>query len=344
MNKNNQKHYNIAVVGATGNVGNNILRVLDERQFPINNIYALASQHSIGKEIGFSDKENLTVDSIKNFDFSKANIAIFAAGSKVAKEFATIATNNKCIVIDNSSYFRMHCDVPLIVPEVNKDSIKDFQKSYIIANPNCVAAPLVMALKPLHDLFNIKRVVVATYQSVSGAGKKAMDELYEQTKGIFVYQKASPNCFSRQIAFNAIPHIDLFDENGFTKEENKITGEVKKILSDDNIEIVATCVRVPIFIGHSIAVNIEFHNQISVEKALTSLKNAPGVILSDYNDSSKYATPIEVAGKDPVYISRVRRDPSVKNGICMWVVSDNMRKGAALNAVQIAEILVDQYL
>ena len=336
--------YKIAVVGATGNVGSNILKILDERNFPVDEIYALASRQSIGKQVSFGERKNLTVDAVENFDFSQANIAIFAAGSEIAKRYVPIAVKNKCVVIDNSSYFRMHNDVPLIVPEVNSDAVKDFNDSHIISNPNCVAVPLVMALKPLHDLSVITRVVVSTYQSVSGAGKKAMDELYEQTKGVFVYKKIAPSHFSRQISFNVIPQIDSFDENGFTKEENKIREEVKKILGSNNIEVVPTCVRVPVFIGHSISVNIEFEKNIDLEKALTALKKTPGVVLSDYQDSFKYTTPVECAGKDPVYISRVRRDPSVENGICMWIASDNMRKGAALNAVQIAEVLISSYL
>jgi aspartate-semialdehyde dehydrogenase len=339
-----QNSYNIVVVGATGNVGSNILKILDERNFPVDEIYALASRQSIGKQVSFGERKNLTVDAIENFDFSQADIAIFAAGGEVAKKYAPIAAKNKCIVIDNSSYFRMHSDVPLIVPEVNADAIKDISAPCIISNPNCVAVPLVMALKPLHDLSLITRVVVSTYQSVSGAGKKAMDELYEQTKGVFIYKKTSPKQFSRQIAFNVIPQIDSFDENGFTKEENKIREEVKKILGSNKIEVVPTSVRVPVFIGHSISVNIEFEKNITLEKTLNALKKAPGIILSDYQDSFKYTTPIECAGKDSVYVSRVRRDPSVKNGICMWLASDNMRKGAALNAIQIAEILKNKYL
>lgn len=333
--------YNVAVVGATGNVGTAMLAILAERNFPIDTIHAIASRQSIGKEVSFGEERILKVKSLDDFDFTHVDIALFSPGGSVSAKYAPIAAAAGCVVIDNTSHFRMHSDIPLIVPEVNGDQIKHYKNKNIIANPNCSTIQLLMALKPLHDLAKIKRVVVATYQSVSGAGKDGMDELYEQTKAILTYKKVAPEKFSRQISFNLIPQIDTFDEDGFTKEENKMRNEVKKILSPD-IEVVATCVRVPVFVGHSEAVNIEFHDQISVDNAAKALSKMSGVVVLKQND--KFSTPIDCVGEDAVYVSRLRKDPSVEHGLCLWVVADNVRKGAALNAVQIAEVLVRDYL
>ncbi len=333
--------YNVAVVGATGNVGTSMLSILAERNFPIANIYAIASRSSLGKEISFGEERILKIQSLDNFDFSGVDIALFSPGSAVSSKYAPIAAAAGCVVIDNTSYFRMNHNIPLIIPEINGNQIQFYKKRNIIANPNCAVIGLLMALKPLHDLVAIKRVVVATYQSVSGAGKQGMEELFEQTKGILTYKKMNTQKFSRQIAFNLIPQIDSFEQNGFTKEENKIRDETKKILSSD-IEVVATCVRVPVFIGHSVAVNIEFCDQISVKEAIKSLKKMPGVVIVESLES--FNTPAECAGEDAVYVSRVREDYSVKNGLCLWVVFDNIKKGAALNAVQIAELLIKNYL
>jgi len=333
--------YSVAVVGATGNVGTSILEILAERNFPVDTIQAVASRQSLGKEVSFGEERILKVKSLDNFDFSNVKIALFSPGGAVSAKYAPIAAAAGCIVIDNTSHFRMYPDVPLIVPEVNGAQIKDYKKKKIIAYPKCSKIQLIMALKPLHDLVKIKRVVVATYQSVSGAGKKGMDELYEQTKAIFSYKKVPPEKFSRQIAFNLIPQIDVFDEDGFTKEENKMRNEVKKILSPD-IEVVATCVRVPVFVGHSEAVNIEFYDEITVDNAIKVLSKMPGVMV--FKQQDKFSTPIECVGEDMVYVSRIRKDLSVEHGLCLWVVSDNVRKGAALNAVQIAELLVKEHL
>ena len=335
--------YNIAVVGATGAVGREMLQTLSERNFPINNIYALASKASIGREVSFGDDKILKVLPLDEFDFEKVDIALFSVGSDIAKKFAPIAGKKGCIVIDNSSCFRMDKDVPLIVPEVNPDAIKGFNKKNIIANPNCSTIQLVVALKPIHDYFKITRVVVSTYQAVSGAGKPAMDELFTQTKGVFVNDQATPEQFTKKIAFNVIPHIDDFMDDGFTKEEWKMRVETKKIL-DPNINLVAQCVRVPVFIGHSEAVFLECEKDISVTKVRSLLREADGVTVIDHRADEGYVTPIEVAGEDDVYISRIRKDPSVKNGIIFWCVGDNLRKGAALNTVQIAELLVSQKL
>ena len=335
--------YNIAVVGATGAVGREMLQTLSERNFPINNIYALASKASIGREVSFGDDKIIKVLPLDEFDFDKVDIALFSVGSDVAKKFAPIARKKGCIVIDNSSCFRMDKDVPLIVPEVNPDAVKGFNKKNIIANPNCSTIQLVVALKPIHDNFKINRVVVSTYQAVSGAGKPAMDELFTQTKGVFVNDQATPEQFTKKIAFNVIPHIDDFMDDGFTKEEWKMRVETKKIL-DPNINLVAQCVRVPVFIGHSEAVFLECEKDISVTKVRSLLREADGVTVIDHRADEGYVTPIEVAGEDDVYISRIRKDPSVKNGIIFWCVGDNLRKGAALNRVQIAELLVSQKL
>jgi len=332
----------IAVVGATGNVGREILNILDERMFPCEEVVALASRKSIGRELSYGDKL-LKVKDLETYDFSGTDIALFSAGSKISEKYGPIAAKSGTVVIDNSSFWRYHDDVPLIVPEVNPDAVKDFKKRGIIANPNCSTAQLVVVLKPLHDVAKINRVVVSTYQSVSGAGNAAMEELFNQTKGIFVNQAPEPENFTRQIAFNVIPHIDVFMDDGYTKEEWKMLSETKKIV-DKNIQLTATCVRVPVFVGHSEAVNIEFEKSISPEKARSILRKAPGVMLVDNPEDEKYITPLECVGDYATFVSRVRVDSTVKNGLSMWVVSDNLRKGAALNAVQIAELLINKKL
>ncbi|MEL0231808.1 MAG: aspartate-semialdehyde dehydrogenase [Hyphomicrobiales bacterium] len=332
----------IAVVGATGNVGREILNILDERMFPCEEVIALASRKSIGRELSYGDKL-LKVKDLETYDFSGTDIALFSAGSKISEKYGPIAAKSGTVVIDNSSFWRYHDDVPLIVPEVNPDAVKDFKKRGIIANPNCSTAQLVVVLKPLHDVAKINRVVVSTYQSVSGAGNAAMEELFNQTKGIFVNQAAEPENFTRQIAFNVIPHIDVFMDDGYTKEEWKMLSETKKIV-DKNIQLTATCVRVPVFVGHSEAVNIEFEKSISPEKARSILRKAPGVMLVDDPEDEKYITPLECVGDYATFVSRVRVDSTVKNGLSMWIVSDNLRKGAALNAVQIAELLINKKL
>jgi len=330
----------LAVVGATGNVGREILNILDERMFPCDEVVALASRKSMGRELSCGDKI-LKVKDLETYDFSDIDIALFSAGSKISEKWGPIASSAGTIVIDNSSFWRYHDDVPLIVPEVNPDDIKDYKKRGIIANPNCSTSQLVVVLKPLHDFAKITRVVVSTYQSVSGAGNAAMEELFNQTKGIFVNQAAEPENFTRQIAFNVIPHIDIFHDDGYTKEEWKMLSETKKII-DKNIKLTATCVRVPVFVGHSEAVNIEFEKPISPEKARALLRDSPGVMLVDDPEDEKYVTPIECVGDYATFVSRVRGDITVKNGLAMWVVSDNLRKGAALNAVQIAELLLNK--
>lgn len=330
----------IAVVGATGNVGREILNILDERMFPCDEVVALASRKSMGRELSYGDKI-LKVKNLETYDFSDIDIALFSAGSKISEKWGPIAASAGAIVIDNSSFWRYHDDVPLIVPEVNPDDIKYYKKRGIIANPNCSTSQLVVVLKPLHDFAKIKRVVVSTYQSVSGAGNAAMEELFNQTKGIFVNQVAEPENFTRQIAFNVIPHIDIFHDDGFTKEEWKMLSETKKII-DKSIKLTATCVRVPVFVGHSEAVNIEFEKSISPEKARAILRDSPGVMLVDDPEDEKYVTPIECVGDYATFVSRVREDITVENGLAMWVVSDNLRKGAALNAVQIAELLLNK--
>jgi aspartate-semialdehyde dehydrogenase len=332
----------IAVVGATGNVGREILNILDERMFPCEEVIALASRKSIGRELSYGDKL-LKVKDLETFDFSGTDIALFSAGSKISEKYGPIAAKSGTVVIDNSSFWRYHDDVPLIVPEVNPDAVVDFKKRGIIANPNCSTAQLVVVLKPLHDVAKINRVVVSTYQSVSGAGNAAMEELFNQTKGIFVNQAPEPENFTRQIAFNVIPHIDVFMDDGYTKEEWKMLSETKKIV-DKNIKLTATCVRVPVFVGHSEAVNIEFEKSISPEKARSILRKAPGVMLVDDPEDEKYITPLECVGDYATFVSRIRVDSTVKNGLSMWVVSDNLRKGAALNAVQIAELLINKKL
>ena len=336
--------YRVAVVGATGNVGREILNILAERQFPLDEVAAVASSRSTGDVIDFGDNgEELRVKNLDHFDFSGWDIALFAAGSEVSNVYVPKAAQSGCTVIDNSSLYRMDPDVPLIVPEVNPEAIAGYAKKNIIANPNCSTAQLVVALKPLHGAARIRRVVVATYQSVSGAGKRGMDELFEQSRNIFVGDPNEPEFFTKQIAFNVIPHIDTFLEDGSTKEEWKMMVETKKIL-DPRIKLSATCVRVPVFVGHSEAVNIEFENEISAEQAQEILRGAPGVMLVDKREDGGYVTPVEAVGEYATYVSRVRDDPTVENGLSLWVVSDNLRKGAALNAVQIAELLGRKHL
>ena len=336
--------YRVAVVGATGNVGREMMQVLAEREFPCDEMAAVASPRSTGTEIEFGDTGRmLKCKNIEHFDFAGWDIALFAAGSGPAKLYAPKAAAAGCVVIDNSSLYRMDPDVPLIVPEVNPDAIDDYTKRNIIANPNCSTAQLVVALKPLHDVARIKRVVVATYQSTSGAGKAGMDELFAQSRAIFVGDPVEPAKFTKQIAFNVIPHIDVFLEDGSTKEEWKMVVETKKIL-DPAIKLTATCVRVPVFVGHSEAVNIEFEKEISAAEAQDILREAPGVMLIDKREDGGYVTPIECVGDAATFVSRVREDPTVENGLSMWVVSDNLRKGAALNAVQIAELLGRRHL
>ena len=334
--------YKIAIVGATGNVGHEMLDILDERGFPTDEVIALASRRSQGKEVSFGEKR-LKVQALENFDFSGTDIALMSAGGAVSKEWAPKIAARGCVVIDNSSAWRYDADVPLIVPEVNADAIDGFAKRNIIANPNCSTAQLVVALKPLHDKARIKRVVVATYQSVSGAGKAAMDELFDQTKSVFVADPIEAKKFTKRIAFNVIPHIDVFMEDGTTKEEWKMVAETKKML-DPKIKLTATCVRVPVFVGHAEAVNLEFENEISADEARDILREAPGCLVVDKHEDGGYVTPFECAGEDATYISRIREDPTVENGLSLWVVSDNLRKGAALNTVQIAELLVNRGL
>jgi len=335
--------YRVVVAGATGNVGREMLNILAERQFPVDEIAALASRKSIGTECSFGDKTVKTQD-LDTFDFTGWDIALFAVGSEATKKYAPIAAKAGCIVIDNSSLYRYDPDVPLIVPEVNADAIFGYAKKNIIANPNCSTAQMVVALKPLHDRATIKRVVVSTYQSVSGAGKEGMDELWDQTKGIYVPgQERAPKKFTKQIAFNVIPHIDVFMEDGQTKEEWKMVAETKKIV-DPKIKVTATCVRVPVFVGHSEAINIEFEEHLDEEEARDILREAPGVMVVDKRENGGYITPIECVGEFATYISRIRQDPTIDNGINLWCVSDNLRKGAALNAVQIAEVLGQRVL
>ncbi len=334
--------YKIAVVGATGNVGREILDILAQREFPAREVVALASRNSLGKQVSFGEEQILNVEVLDDYDFHDTDIALFSPGSAVSKIHAPRAAADGCVVIDNTSLFRMDPEIPLIVPEVNAHALKGYAKRNIIANPNCSTMQMVVALKPLHDANPIERVVVSTYQSVSGAGKEAMDELYEQTKSLYVHTAKEPKKFTKRIAFNVIPHIDVFMEDGSTKEEWKMVEETKKIL-DPNIKVTATCVRVPVFIGHSESVNIQFKNPMTIEQVYDLLENAPGVLVVDRRADAGYTTPIECVGEDAVFVSRVRKDPTIPNGINMWIVSDNLRKGAALNAVQIAETLIEQY-
>jgi aspartate-semialdehyde dehydrogenase len=334
--------YKVAVVGATGNVGREMLAILAEREFPADEVYAIASRRSLGVEVSFGD-DTLTCQDLEQFDFSKCDFALMSAGGAVSKDWSPRIGKTGCVVIDNSSAWRYDQDVPLVVPEVNADAVAGFAKKNIIANPNCSTAQLVVALKPLHDHAKIKRVVVATYQSVSGAGKDGMDELFTQTRAVFVTDPIETKKFTKQIAFNVIPHIDEFLDSGYTKEEWKMMVETQKIL-DPDIQLTATCVRVPVFVGHSEAVDIEFENPITAAKARELLRAAPGVLVVDKHEDGGYVTPQEAAGEDATYVSRIRKDPTVDNGLSMWVVSDNLRKGAALNAVQIAESLMNRKL
>jgi len=336
--------YRVVVAGATGNVGREMLNILAEREFPIDEIAAVASARSQGDMIEFGETgKMLKVQNIEHFDWTGWDIALFAIGSDATKIYAPIAAAAGCTVIDNSSLYRMDPDVPLIVPEVNPEAIDGYKVRNIIANPNCSTAQMVVALKPLHDAATIKRVVVSTYQSVSGAGKAGMDELFEQSRNIFVGDPAEPKKFTKQIAFNVIPHIDKFLDDGFTKEEWKMVVETKKIL-DPKVKVVATCVRVPVFVGHSEAINIEFERELSAEDAQKILREAPGIMLVDKREDGGYVTPVECVGDFATYVSRVREDPTVENGLVLWCVSDNLRKGAALNAVQIAELLGRRHL
>ena len=327
----------IAIVGATGNVGRKTLEVLEKKDLSIDNLYLLASSKSVGKIITFKNK-NLKVEDLDSFDFSKVRIAFFAAGGKISEKYAENAAKHT-VVIDNSSFFRMDPDVPLIVPQVNSSDIKKMKKN-IIANPNCSTAQLVIALKPLHDLFKIKRVVVSTYQSVSGGGKSPMDELIEQTKKYLDGKKIESKNFTKQIAFNVIPHIDVFADDGYTKEELKMTNETKKIL-DEKIELTATCVRIPVLVSHSESVNIQFEKPYTLEKVREVLNNAEGCQVIDRRENGGYSTPFEATGSDETYISRIREDKTSKNTLNLWIVSDNLLRGAALNSVEIAETIIN---
>ncbi|MGI9452749.1 MAG: aspartate-semialdehyde dehydrogenase [Geminicoccaceae bacterium] len=332
--------YRVAVVGATGAVGAEILNILAERDFPADEVVALASSDSIGREVSYGEKAELKVQALDDYDFEGTDIGLFSPGASVSKIYAPRAAEAGCTVIDNTSHFRMDPDVPLIVPEVNRHALEGFRERNIIANPNCSTIEMLVALKPLHDTARIKRVVVSTYQSAGGAGKAGMDELFNQTKGIYETRKVEPKVFQKQLAFNVIPQIDVFMDDGSTKEEWKMMVETKKIL-DPEIEVTATCVRCPIFVGHAEAVNVEFETELTVEDARDALYEAPGVQLVDKPEELFYATPIDCVGEFDVLVSRVRKDDTVPHGLNLWVVGDNLRKGAALNAVQIAECLVD---
>jgi aspartate-semialdehyde dehydrogenase len=339
--------YKVAVVGATGNVGREMFNILDEREFPADEVYAIASRRSIGTEVSFGDR-TLKCQDLEQFDFSKVDFCLMSAGSGVSKEWSPRIGAKGCIVIDNSSAWRYDQDVPLVVPEVNAHVLDSYmrhnKRKNIIANPNCSTAQMVVALKPLHDRATIKRVIVSTYQSVSGAGKEAMDELFDQTKGKYVPgQEVEPKKFTKQIAFNVIPHIDVFMEDGYTKEEWKMMAETKKIL-DPRIKVTATCVRVPVFVGHSEAVNIELERAMSPDEAREILREAPGIMVFDKRENGGYITPVECVGEYATYVSRIREDATVENGLALWIVSDNLRKGAALNTIQIAETMINRKL
>ena len=334
--------FKVAIAGATGNVGREMLDILSERGFPADEVVPLASSRSVGTEVSYGD-ETLKVKALENYDFADTDICLMSAGGSISKEWAPKIGKQGCVIIDNSSAFRYDPDVPLIVPEVNADAAAGFTKRNIIANPNCSTAQLVVALKPLHEKVKIKRVVVSTYQSVSGAGKEASDELFTQTRAVFVSDPIENNKFPKRIAFNVIPHIDVFLDDGFTKEEWKMVAETKKML-DPKIKLTATCVRVPVFVGHAEAVNIEFEDEITADEAREILREAPGCLVVDKREDGGYITPYEATGEDATYISRIREDSTVENGLALWVVSDNLRKGAALNAVQIAEVLVNRGL
>jgi aspartate-semialdehyde dehydrogenase len=336
--------YKVAIVGATGNVGREMLSTLAERKFPVSEVYALASARSAGQQVSFGENQTLKIQNLDKFNFKGVDIVLASAGSKVSAEFAPRATKADAVIIDNSSFFRMDKDVPLVVPEVNPEDIKLYKKKGIIANPNCSTIQMVVALKPLHDIATIKRVVVSTYQSVSGAGKAAMDELFNQTRAMYANQPPQRTIFSKNICFNVIPQIDVFMKDGYTKEEWKMRVETQKIL-DKDIAVTATCVRVPVFVCHSEAITIEFKKPITVAQARKALQKAPGVVVVDKHEPEDgYMTPAEVSGEDSVYVSRIRKDETVKHGLTLWVVADNLRKGAATNAVQIAEILAEKYL
>ncbi|MCO5081225.1 MAG: aspartate-semialdehyde dehydrogenase [Rhizobiaceae bacterium] len=330
--------FKVAVAGATGNVGREMLNILEERGFPADEVVALASRRSQGTEVSYGDR-TLKVRALDTYDFSDTDICLMSAGGNVSKEWSPKIGKQGCVVIDNSSAWRYDADVPLIVPEVNPDAIDQFSRRNIIANPNCSTAQMLVALKPLHDAATIKRIVVSTYQSVSGAGKEGMDELFAQTRAVFVADPVEAKKFTKRIAFNVIPHIDVFMEDGYTKEEWKMVAETKKML-DPKIKVTATCVRVPVFIGHSEAVNLEFERPITADEARDILRDAPGCLVIDKRENGGYITPVESAGEDATYISRIREDATVENGLALWIVSDNLRKGAALNAIQIAELLV----
>ncbi len=334
--------YKVAVVGATGNVGREMLNILSEREFPADEVVALASTRSIGTEVSFGDRD-LKCQALDHYDFTGTDIALMSAGGSVSGDWSPKIGAQGCVVIDNSSKFRMDPDVPLVVPEVNAEAIEGFAKKNIIANPNCSTMQMMVALKPLHDHARIKRVVVSTYQSVSGAGNEAMDELFNQTRAIFVNDEIEKDKFTKQIAFNVIPHIDTFMKDGSTKEEWKMVVETQKIL-DPKIDVTATCVRVPVFVGHSEAINLEFENPITDDEARDILRESPGCLVVDKREDEGYVTPVECVGDYATFISRIRTDPTVDNGLNIWVVSDNLRKGAALNAVQIAEILINRHL
>ena len=334
--------YKVAVVGATGMVGTEVLSIMAERLFPADEVFALASRGSMGREVSYGDKTLRCLD-LEQFDFRRADIAVFAAGGSISEAHAPKAADLGCVVIDNSSHFRLDDDVPLVVPEVNADAVEGFRKRGIVANPNCSTAQLVVALKPLHDRFGIKRVVVSTYQSVSGAGKDASDELFTQTRGIFVNDEPTPSLFTKQIAFNVIPHIDTFMPDGSTREEDKLSRETSKIMGAD-IPLTATAVRVPVFVGHSEAVNVEFHREAPEDAARDLLRDSPGLLVIDKREDGGYVTPVECVGEFATFVSRIRRDPTVPHGLNLWVVSDNLRKGAALNAVQIAEVMASRGL
>jgi aspartate-semialdehyde dehydrogenase len=335
--------FKVAVVGATGNVGREMLSILAERHFPVSEVHAVASERSAGAEVSFGDNAVLKVQDLDSYDFRGVDLALFSPGARVSALHAPRAAKAGAVVIDNTSQFRMDKDVPLVVPEVNPQAIANYEKRGIIANPNCSTIQMVVALKPLHDRARIRRVVVATYQSVSGAGRAAMDELFNQTRGVFVNDPVKTEEFTKQIAFNCIPHIDVFMDDGATREEWKIAAETGKIL-DPDIRVSATCVRVPVFIGHAEAVWVEFESRLTEKEARAALQKAPGVVVVDHRAEDGYVTPVEVAGEDAVYVSRIRRDPTVEHGLSLWVVADNLRKGAALNAVQIAEILARDHL
>ncbi len=335
--------YRVAVIGATGNVGREMLATLAARDFPADEVVALASEKSVGREVSYGETDILKVRDLAKFDFKGTDIVLSSPGAKVSAQYAPKAAAAGAVVIDNTSYWRMDPDVPLVVPEVNPQALAGWRRKGIVANPNCSTIQMVVALKPLHDLATITRVVVSTYQSVSGAGKEAMDELFAQTRAIYVADPIDEKIFPKQIAFNVIPQIDVFMDDGSTKEEWKMVVETKKIL-DPKIRVTATCVRVPVFIGHAEAVNVEFADPISADMARRALRDAPGVVVMDRHEPGGYITPVEVAGDDPVYVSRIRDDPTVDNGLSFWCASDNLRKGAALNAVQIAELLVAEHL